>query len=1034
MEVFDVFISYRRKDGGETARALFNYLKKRGLRPFLDIAGIPDGKYFNEVIADKLKAAPHYVLIGSADAFALREDEDWVREEMILATDEKEKNSDERTVTVIVPDGVTVPDTLNNEKADRILKAQRIPLRFGKDDADAFERVFDVVTEVNRVNIWHAAHRWYENSKQKGGRFARLDIVETVIPDVTKKYEKTEFPIDVKLGKEGEKKGLLDAIKEEKGDLYLIGQGGIGKTTALMKIMENAYKEPYTGDTQIPVFIELSFAPDSDGEGKVYENGRSTFIKRSVYKQISDRRSQDQGAYDGAEEVAGVFGLDPDIAVKPIRDLFTKESPSPEYLLLLDGLNEVSDARIKNGSDTVASLVVGEIKEIIEKCPNVRVILTSRTDETAIPFDGVRRLYLEGVSDGNTEKYLSEKKIPQKEIARIKKDASLWETLHIPLFLTIYADLTEREGISTQGEILRCFFHERRRNIYTQQQRIAEVGTNFYSSEGAVEAHLNSDMLNFIIDLIIPELAYEMEKNGEFYVSRKQIRDTLAAVLESRGDSDVLGVYGDDVFQITLRGGGRTAPSEIADDIIRIFGKNFNKTAENAVHALVYSLGIMQKTDNRYGFLHQHFRDYFAAVRYLNTVKLASAIFEDGDGKAALSVSNEAFCALPLKIQIRRFIGEIAGEHHNKPYCENKTWGLPEKAGDSLIMKALDIYRGVGHKVAGYAVYSLVHILNEARGELSGCDLSRLDFSECNLNGMRLSRKNLPAVFKGAVLHGKNLNYEGHTSIINSIFYSPDGKRILTSSGDGTAKIWDASTLQVLGTLKRHEIDVYSASYSPDGKRIVTASDDNTANVWDANSFDMIRSFEGCEQSISSISYSPDGKRIVAASGDKTIMIWDAESFELLATYKGNTENVISILYNPDGTRIIINSNHNTSKVFDTASFEPIGELDGYSNNYSPDGKRIVTVSWDHTVKVWDAESFELIGILKGNRAAYSPDGKFIITASDYNTVKIWETENYELIVTLEGELAEYCPDNTRIVAVTGNSIKIYETENYFLV
>ena len=275
MKVYDVFISYRRDGGGEIARALFNHLKKRGLRPFLDIADIPDGRYFDEEIATKLKAAPHYVLIGSADAFTFRKGEDWVREEIILATDEKEKSPDERTVTVIVPDGVTLPDTLNNEKADRILKAQRIPLHFGKDDADVFDRVFNVVTEVNRVNIWHAAHRWYENSKKKGGRFARLDIVETVLPDVTKKYEKTEFPIDVKLGKEGEKKGLLDAIKEEKGDLYLIGQGGIGKTTALMKIMEDTYKEPYTDDTQIPVFVELSFAPDSDSEGKVYENGRS---------------------------------------------------------------------------------------------------------------------------------------------------------------------------------------------------------------------------------------------------------------------------------------------------------------------------------------------------------------------------------------------------------------------------------------------------------------------------------------------------------------------------------------------------------------------------------------------------------------------------------------------------------------------------------------------------------------------------------------------------------------------------------------
>ena len=60
---------------------------------------------------------------------------------------------------------------------------------------------------------------------------------------------------------------------------------------------------------------------------------------------------------------------------------------------------------------------------------------------------------------------------------------------------------------------------------------------------------------------------------------------------------------------------------------------------------------------------------------------------------------------------------------------------------------------------------------------------------------------------------------------MHSAAFSPDGKRIVTASGDKTARIWDAATGQPIGEpLKGHEDAVYSAAFSPDGKRIVTAS------------------------------------------------------------------------------------------------------------------------------------------------------------------------------------------------------------------
>ena len=72
---------------------------------------------------------------------------------------------------------------------------------------------------------------------------------------------------------------------------------------------------------------------------------------------------------------------------------------------------------------------------------------------------------------------------------------------------------------------------------------------------------------------------------------------------------------------------------------------------------------------------------------------------------------------------------------------------------------------------------------------------------------------------------------QGHTDLVESAVFSPDGQRILTASDDKTARVWNAASGQLLATLQGHTESVKSAVFSPDGQRIVTASYDKTARV-----------------------------------------------------------------------------------------------------------------------------------------------------------------------------------------------------------
>ena len=73
---------------------------------------------------------------------------------------------------------------------------------------------------------------------------------------------------------------------------------------------------------------------------------------------------------------------------------------------------------------------------------------------------------------------------------------------------------------------------------------------------------------------------------------------------------------------------------------------------------------------------------------------------------------------------------------------------------------------------------------------------------------------------------------EGHSSVVNSVAYSPDGTKIISGSDDATIKIWEANTGQCLKTLKGHSDDVESVAYSPDGTKIISGSDDPTIKIW----------------------------------------------------------------------------------------------------------------------------------------------------------------------------------------------------------
>ena len=64
----------------------------------------------------------------------------------------------------------------------------------------------------------------------------------------------------------------------------------------------------------------------------------------------------------------------------------------------------------------------------------------------------------------------------------------------------------------------------------------------------------------------------------------------------------------------------------------------------------------------------------------------------------------------------------------------------------------------------------------------------------------------------------------------------PDGKTLISASGDKTLKVWHLESGKVLQTLQEHTDSIWSAIQSQDGIAIATGSADNTTKIWQCES------------------------------------------------------------------------------------------------------------------------------------------------------------------------------------------------------
>jgi hypothetical protein len=441
----------------------------------------------------------------------------------------------------------------------------------------------------------------------------------------------------------------------------------------------------------------------------------------------------------------------------------------PSMVLLLDGFNEITVDKRE---------LLLELNRLAEQCAGLQVVITSRYDMRGkFNWGHWRLLKLKKLEDSQVKQYLSPLGLEPPPPGRLRVLTGN------PMMLTLYAAAGKvkqdypgsalcrfKDRVETPGELLWNFM----------QAQVALLPERLAHDEKKIAIY------EFLLQFILPGLGYEMEKAGLMDFSFTQLYDSMELLCRRFGRDDFF-----NAFPRFNQFAGVLPVGESADSMAR------RERCAKLQRILVGELFMLVQEGESFRFLHQHFRDFFAAVYILQELDMVKY-----RGQASALEQRR------LDFNIRRMLGELEGEYRIKPYLSGKKWCIDIEKGNRLY-KTLESLMGKFGADVGHGVWNIVETWKEARGELSGADLSNLDLSGVKLNGVCCSRfyhgGYLAACFDGARVHERNLFFGGHSDWVKSAVYSRDGKKILSASRDKTIKEWDVETGECLQTWNRDE-------------------------------------------------------------------------------------------------------------------------------------------------------------------------------------------------------------------------------------
>ena len=663
----------------------------------------------------------------------------------------------------------------------------------------AIDNSFDSYCE----QIWSACQRRYEDIRKPGNRFD-WDIIETLLPNGL--VNSADFEC---IGKKADEtpRLMLDIVESTDANIAIIGEGGIGKTTFLRKMLasmlrdENDDPKPYDSTESIPIFIELHRCPPAIANWKDPALNKTNFITRYIAQILENHSSLHQVSSKNLE------------LVEKLMQGIPEKGQKPRFLLLLDGFNEVQS----NKEIDVRSYLSNELSVLCsDEYKGVRILTTSRPTETAYYARKFENITAVGQQPDVICKFLADTGKTETEISIIRENKALMHILAVPLYLCMFSAVVSTTDIlpETRGEILCNFFHKETAE-YNLRTRLTAADTT----------GLEQSAQDVIIDFILPYIGWRFELENAFSVNVSELRlmidEAVQIVVEVFGIAEANPFVRFEYTGVLLSHSASNLKNKV-DEVI--------KYVSDFCGILYHFMEVTEDYSNRYryGFIHHQFRDYFSAMFDIRLLEMTSCIGTENYSEYAPYINQNLWP--PYKSEL---IGQILLERLNGPvYDEHrKIWYMPARNYECqhVLENGIDFCRRLESASLDYytLLKNIMRTIKIIRRDFSGLDLSDLNFKGQHFFNVNCSKpsgmRRIAASFRNSVFDGDCFETEDHQDVIIEIVYHGDD--CFTVDQEGVIKCWDIRsgvlkyTLMAVGPSGLHDMSTSGyLTFSVDGK------------------------------------------------------------------------------------------------------------------------------------------------------------------------------------------------------------------------
>ncbi len=198
---------------------------------------------------------------------------------------------------------------------------------------------------------------------------------------------------------------------------------------------------------------------------------------------------------------------------------------------------------------------------------------------------------------------------------------------------------------------------------------------------------------------------------------------------------------------------------------------------------------------------------------------------------------------------------------------------------------------------------------------------------------------------------------------VNTLAFSPDGKTLVTGSGEpsrsGELKQWDAATGALVQEFKNaHSDTVQSVDFSGDGKLLATGAADRFVKVWTVADAKLVKSFEGHTHQVLGVTIKRDGRIVASAGADNAVKVWSLVTGEVVRTVAGFSKEVTSITHVGVGDQFLATGGDGKVRLINEAGGDArtfAGASDFmYAGAGTPDGKVVIAGGQDGSLRIWN--------------------------------------------------------------------------------